>query len=754
MKSLKVVSLLIIINLLCLNLYCQLGVGEWRSHLTDTETKIIRGDDKYVYCANNNSIMVYSISENQLIKNISKLNLLSDIDISTINYNAENNLLSIGYNNGLVEFYQNDNVYTITDIKLTGSYSNKKINSIFVLNKKAYLATNFGIVVINIDKLEIADTYIIGDNATEITVTDLIYNNNRFYASTENGIYQSDEIIYNLSDFKHWNRININPKEKKFTNLILFNNAIIASYYDELASKYKVVSFTNTTSEIVGNLDDVTSLKSYDNKLYIATGKNLLIYNTNYNLIEEIKNYNEIESHINDVFYVEEKLFLADQDYGLLLKENNQFTFLSNEKPLTNNVSDISIEKGKVAIVPGINKFSKPEFYIFENQKWTNYSNNFFSDLYASFALDLVKINPSNTQHLFCIDKDKGIIEIKDNKIVNYHTLPNGSNVNIGDACFDSQNNLWVVFNYTPNCLGVLNTNKDAAFKYYSINALAGLTNKRELIIGENDYKWILSDDGISVFIEDSYSEESNQYNYVNFYPETSEGNTITQTLYTIELDLNNSLWIGSDKGLLLSSNTNDVFTTQKLIADRVYIEENNSLHYILDEDIITCIKTDGANRKLIGSTYGGLFILSNNADKIEQNFKFDNSNIISNTIKNIEIDHISGEVFIATNKGLVSYRGKATKGAENFDKIYVYPNPIKENYFGDITIANVMENSNIKITDISGNLVFETISKGGQATWDGKNFRGQRVKTGVYLVFCSNSDNSQTTVTKLLFIN
>lgn len=754
MKSLKIISLLIIINLLGINLYSQLGVGEWRSHLTDTETKIINGDKQYVYCANNNGILVYSLSENQLIKNINKLNLLSDIDISTINYNAENNLLSIGYNNGLVEFYQNDNVYTIEDIKLTGSYSNKKINSILVVNKKAYLATNFGIVVINVDKLEIADTYIIGDNATEIMVTDLIFYNNRFYASTENGIYQSDEITYNLSDFKHWNKININPKEKKYTDLILFNNAIIASYYDELTSKYKVVSFTNTTSEIVGNLDDVTSLKSYDNHLYIATGKNLLIYNTNYNLTEEIKNYNEIEAHINDVFYVEEKLFLADQDYGLLLKEYNQFTFLSNEKPLTNNVSDISIEKGKVAIAPGINKFSKPEFYIFENQKWTNYSNNFFSDLYASFALDMVKINPSNTHHLFCIDKDKGILEIKDNKIVNYHTLPNGSNVNIGDACFDSQNNLWVVYNYTPNCLGVLNTNKDAAFKYYSINALAGLTNKRELIIGENDYKWILSDDGISVFIEDVYNEESNQYNYVNFYPETSEGNTITQTLYTIELDLNNSLWIGSDKGLLLSSSTNDLFTTKKLITDRVYIEENNSLHYILDEDIITCIKTDGANRKLIGSTYGGLFILSNNADKIEQNFKFDNSNIISNTIKNIEIDHISGEVFIATNKGLVSYRGKATKGAENFDKIYVYPNPIKENYYGDITIANVMENSNIKITDISGNLVFETTSKGGQATWDGKNFRGQRVKTGVYLVFCSNSDNSQTTVTKLLFIN
>ena len=119
----------------------------------------------------------------------------------------------------------------------------------------------------------------------------------------------------------------------------------------------------------------------------------------------------------------------------------------------------------------------------------------------------------------------------------------------------------------------------------------------------------------------------------------------------------------------------------------------------------------------------------------------------------NIGINHESGEVFFGTDKGLVSYRGSATMGSDDFKDVYVYPNPVRNTYEGDITIRGLVSEANVKITDISGNIVYETSAEGGQATWNGKNFDGRRVNTGVYIVFCTNEDGSKTHITKLLFI-
>ena len=115
-----------------------------------------------------------------------------------------------------------------------------------------------------------------------------------------------------------------------------------------------------------------------------------------------------------------------------------------------------------------------------------------------------------------------------------------------------------------------------------------------------------------------------------------------------------------------------------------------------------------------------------------------------------------TGEVFFGTDKGIISYKSTATKGTDKFEKedVYAYPNPVKEGYEGSIAIKGLVTNAVVKITDISGTLIYETIAEGGQAIWDGKNFDGEKAHTGVYLVFASNEDGSETIVTKILVIN
>jgi hypothetical protein len=134
--------------------------------------------------------------------------------------------------------------------------------------------------------------------------------------------------------------------------------------------------------------------------------------------------------------------------------------------------------------------------------------------------------------------------------------------------------------------------------------------------------------------------------------------------------------------------------------------------------------------------------------------FTEENSPLFSNNVLTTAVNEKTGEVFFGTDKGIVSFRGEATQGSDDFSQVYVFPNPVREDYEGIITVTGLVEDVNVKFTDISGNLVFETTALGGQAVWDGRNFRGERVHTGVYLIFCTSEDGTKTHVTKLLFIH
>ena len=155
----------------------------------------------------------------------------------------------------------------------------------------------------------------------------------------------------------------------------------------------------------------------------------------------------------------------------------------------------------------------------------------------------------------------------------------------------------------------------------------------------------------------------------------------------------------------------------------------------------------------MIGTENSGIYLLSEDGLEEIQHFTKENSPLLSNNIIDIVIDHITGEVFIGTDYGLVSYRSDATSGEINQGEVVVFPNPVRESYFGPIAISGLVNNANIKITDVSGNLVFEDFAKGGQAVWYGKNYAGERVSSGIYLVFCTDENGVEKTVTKILFI-
>jgi hypothetical protein len=234
-------------------------------------------------------------------------------------------------------------------------------------------------------------------------------------------------------------------------------------------------------------------------------------------------------------------------------------------------------------------------------------------------------------------------------------------------------------------------------------------------------------------------------------------GKVITNDVRSFAEDRNGNLWLGTNQGIYVMYSPYRLFTEGSVYAQEILIPRNDGSGLadpLLGTQVVTSIEVDGANRKWLGTASGGVYLVSEDGlEEIEQ-YNETNSPLLSNNIIDISVDGASGEVFFGTDKGIISYRGEALQGSTNYSNVVVYPNPVRETYDGPVAIKGLVENTTVKIVDVSGNLVYETESLGGQALWDGTNFRGDRVATGVYLIYLSSADGSIAHVTKLLFIH
>jgi len=261
-----------------------------------------------------------------------------------------------------------------------------------------------------------------------------------------------------------------------------------------------------------------------------------------------------------------------------------------------------------------------------------------------------------------------------------------------------------------------------------------------------------VEDEGILVFEETGEgSIREKSFSVRNQVPD------LLDRVYSVTEDQEGDIWVGTNKGPVVYFNPSGIFAEDAVYGYQPEIPRNDGTSFVdllLSTEKINTIAVDGANQKWLATEKSGVFLVSPDGKKEIYHFTEENSPLFSNNVQTVAVNDKTGEVFFGTEKGIISFRGRATEGGDDFGKVYVFPNPVREDYYGEITVTGLAENVNVKITDISGNIVFETTALGGQAIWDGKNFRGDRVQTGVYLVFCTNEDGTKTHVTKLLFIH
>ncbi len=755
-----------------INSSAQINVGEWREHFSYKETSCIADAGDKIYVAGEMAVFSYDKEEGSL-ETLSKITGFSDSDVQTIAYNKANNTLIIAYVNSNIDILKDNVIYNFSDIKRKQISHSKTINKITIINNTAYLSCGFGIVLLDTDNLEFSDTYFIGDNASYININDINISNNNIYAATDNGLYYADLNESNLSDYRNWHLdITIPDSIYKFNILNSFNGYLFANQINP-NTENDTLYYLNNNNWTIFN-EDFNQLKSITNtkEFIVFTEKeSAKVYDTSLNYQNKISWYNfnngEVSTWADMNFGIideDEKIFVADKRYGLVHKNFGPMESSFPNGPANNITARAETVGGKLITTFGNDapNWRTPQYNVFENETWKTYgiqndtARNFFS----------IAVHPNNPDNIFIGSWGYGIFEFNNNMWDNHYHHLNSSlqtitsydygYIRINDLAFDHNNNLWVTNERVGEPISVKTKNNE--WQSFNFDGRINSYYPQKITVTKNNHKWVVLGEskGILAFDDNNSPLDENDDTYKIFSPVTSEGESISSTIFSIEEDKDGDIWVGTGEGLVIYYNPDDVFS-DNFYADRIQLTSygnDTTEQYLLSTDVITDIEIDGADRKWIATQNSGVFLVSDNGKEEVHNFNKYNSPLISNSINDIAINHISGEVFILTEKGIMSYRSDATKAEETHGNVYVFPNPVRPGYSGKITITGLADDVNVKIADISGNVVFETSSLGGQAIWNGTTFSGRKVSTGVYLVFSTNNNGSQTFVTKLLFLN
>jgi ligand-binding sensor domain-containing protein len=742
----------------------QTPVGVWSDHLSYNSVNNLAIGKNEIYASTGYSIMIYNKEFDELRK-LTRVQGLSETGISSIAFSTENNTLIISYNSTNIDLVKENLVYNVPDIKRKYIPGSKEIYRIRTQGKYAYLAGSFGIVVLDLVKHEIADTWKPGPGGDNTPVYDIAFGNNRIYAATFSGVYYADPTTPGLSYFGNWNLIKSLPASSSSYNAVIVSGTkLYVNRNVKTAAGDSVFVIDNSAALFSFQPGTINrSFDLYNGGFTISSQNGIRVFNDAGKLLRTITSFNTGTPNVSQSLVDGNDIWIADISSGLYKGLNmTAFSNLVLPGPATNNVVSIINKSSKTYITGGAldntwnNQWRDLQLFTQENNSWNSVISPTLKDPMRILP------DPSNSNHYWVSTWGMGLLEYENNLLINHYDDSNSPLKTIiagapySRVCglaMDKSRNIWMTQTGVQGTIKVLKPDKTT---WITFPITLDAPTIGDIIITRSGYKWIVIPRGNGLFVLDDNNTPDNfsDDRYKSFLVKDNEGNVLSN-IFSIAEDLDGNIWVGTDEGPAIYYNEKLIFSDDPR-AYRIIIPRNDGSglgDYLLKSEIITSIAVDGANRKWIGTMSSGTYLLSADGTKKIVNYSEENSPLYSNSIAGIAIDDKTGEVWMGTAMGVISLRGDATTGGEEFKNVYSFPNPVRSNYSGNVTITGLMRDSRIKITDVSGNLVFETVSDGGQATWNLKTFTGERVSTGVYIVFCASSDGSASAVTKMLVI-
>ncbi len=738
----------------------------WKGYFSYNEVNDLTESPTRITASTQKALFSKHLNTNEL-KTVTTIDGLSGQDITAIYYSPTFNKTYIGHANGLLLIINESdgNIKIVPGIRDQNGITptKKKINHFLEHENRLYVSTDFGLVQFNMTSQLFGDTYLLGNAGQEVLVYQSTVFNNFIYVATDNsGIRRADLSNPNLNDFAQWQTFD----SGNWRGIVTHNNQIVALSTNNSVSRHNGSGFSLVTNLPQAGVD----LRSYQDVLSVTTLNHVYTFNQALAQTAHVisQNIPDMVVSFNCATVIGNSIFIGTKEFGIItapLLNTSSFQIIKPDGPSRNNIFSLkSTPTNKLwAVYGGYDIFYLPDYSNFGISKLseTGWLNIPYDETLQSQSLTRIALNPTNEKNVFFGSNHTGILEFQDDiAIAKYdHTTPNGpesvflpnapnfKSVRNNGLAFDRSGNLWFTNSLINNAMKVRKA--DGSWQSYPITDFVSSTdqNYSALVVDKNGTKWFTSENGLMGFNENVTPRFKKAEN------SDDAGNPLLNNVRSVAIDNNNRLWIGTLGGLRILSGVDRFLGEDNLETSSIIIIEDGLPQELLYEQSIIDVAVDGANNKWVGTGSAGAFLLSPNGQQTLYHFTRENSPLPSNVINDIEVNANTGEVFFATDAGLVSFKGTSTGASDNLNNVYVYPNPVRPEFVGTVKIAGLIDDANVKITDIEGNLVFETTSEGGTIEWDTKAFGKYRVASGVYMIFIASKDGTETKTKKVMII-
>ncbi|MBC7919612.1 MAG: transcriptional regulator [Ferruginibacter sp.] len=732
-------------------------LGTWRTHPSYQAITTLAIAEGRVYGGSPGGLFFYDQAENSTTR-LSRMDGFAQTDVSRIGYSPSQKTLLVAYQNGNLDLLRSatpggepDQITNVPVIRNAAIPGSKRINDVTFRENLAYLSGDFGLVVLDLIRAEVRETYRnIGTNGSSLAVYACAFaNDSLFLASSQGVLAASLAENVNLQDYANW---------KTFTPAQGLPNANVSAVASRNGRVYAGVSgrgvyaYRNGTwAALNASSAAIQTLRVSNNQLLVSAGNRLLTVNAN----DEVS---EVDASLalapqEAAFDAAGKLWVADARAGLLSNHPGPWQAFIPNGPASNQTWELVGYGDRIAALAGgfddnQQRLGRTEgLSVFDGESWQTYRIPTNSASTGVRDLVAAAYHPGN-QTLYLGSFGDGLLAQKAD--LTFEAVPNSplvasaNGVRVTGLATDADGNLWVANAAVPvgrPSLHVLR--RDNTWQSFPLNP-PGANHPLGVLVDDTGFVWLRLDprNGGGLLVFDPSDGRSRLLGTA-----LGNGELPNANVRSLAVDQEGQLWVGTDDGVAVFVNPAGVFSGNYGAFTPVF-----NARRLLGDERITSLAVDGGNRKWIG-TRNGLWLFGPDGTQLVENFTVENSPLPSNVIVDVAIEPATGEVFVATDRGILSYRGTATEAQPVHTDVKVFPNPVRPNFDGLVGISGLAANAFVKITDVAGRLVYETRANGGTATWNGRDYRGRRAETGVYLIFSASDDGTQTFVAKLAVI-
>lgn len=746
------IGFIFFLSLWVLSSAAQVPVGQWRVHLPYAYGTTVEKAGTKVYCGTRNGLFYYDTEDNS-INTLTKVQGLSDVDITFLKFSPDYQTLLIAYRSGQLDLYKNGKFQAFDAINRANIPGLKQINHIHLRGRYAYLSTAFGIVEFDLQRAEFRNTFIIGSEGSRLPVNALTDDGTNFYAATDSGMRIAALNAPNLSNYNFWLP---EPQwgQRKITHIAAWRNAIYTLGGDSLYAWKD----SQWTGRVINQGFANTGLHAGKNHLLLTNVFRGIAVDTTGNLLYTPGS--EFISAPQQIYFEEPLLFyVADAFNGLVKGAFEAERFLPNG-PFTARALKLSAGKDGPLVAAGslgeawFNLYIPDGVFHFKDEQWKNYNARLTAGLDTTFDYVYAVSHPTEDK-IYLLPWGKGVKELTNGVVTATFDATNSSlefipgsinpitgigDTRVGGLDFDQEGNLWMSNYGASSPISV--RRKDGTWQSYNVGQY---TDVNDMLVDDFGNKWARMLTGGAVVL----NNDNTAFRFIG----TAEGQGFlpSPNVNCFAKDLEGAVWLGTNEGPVVFYNPSSIFRGP-YSGSRIKVLQEQFVGFLLGQEVINGIAVDGANRKWF-ATNSGAWLFSSDGQKQIHHFTSENSPLLSDVVTSIAVDPKTGEVFMGTDKGVVSFRGTATAGNEVHSNVQVFPNPVRPDFDGLIAVNGLYTNAFVKITDVQGNLVYQTRADGGQVTWNGRDYNGRKVNTGVYFVLSSDELGQDTFAAKILFI-